>query len=104
MITGVMFFQNNFLERYTIQNIKVLFKSILFLKNYYIKDKRIRRTYSGRKRRATGYLYLKYSPYRDAEGFSQLRSCIHDAIINAAPIIGEKWTNLNIIDSAHIEE
>ena len=30
------------------------------------------------------------SPYRDAEGSSQLRSCLHDAIINAAPRIGRE--------------
>ena len=33
-------------------------------------------------------MYLKVSPYRDAEGSSQLRSCLHDAIINSAPRIG----------------
>ena len=30
------------------------------------------------------------SKYRNAEGSSHHRSCLHDAIINAAPIIGEK--------------
>ena len=58
------------------------------LKNDYIKDTRIRWTYSGRKQRATCYVYPKGSPYHDAEGSSQLRSCLHDAIINAAPRIG----------------
>ena len=33
-------------------------------------------------------MYLKGSPYRDAEGLSQLISCLRDAIINSAPIIG----------------
>ena len=32
-------------------------------------------------------MYLKGSPYQDAEGFPKIRSCIHDAIINAAPRI-----------------
>ena len=58
------------------------------LKNVYIKFTRIRWTYSGRKRRATGYVSLKVSPYHDAEGSSQLRLCLHDTIINAAPKIG----------------
>ena len=58
------------------------------IKNKYIKDTRIRQTYSGRKQKATGYVYITDSPYRDAEGSSQLRSCIHDAIINYAPRIG----------------
>ena len=58
------------------------------MKNDYIKDTRIRRTYSGRKRKAKCYVLITGSPYRDAEGSSQFRSCLHDAIINAAPIIG----------------
>ena len=65
-----------------------LFKPIICYENIYIKDKRIRRTYSGRKRNATGYDYIAGSPYRDAEGLSKLRSCLHDAIINADPRIG----------------
>ena len=58
------------------------------MKHDYIKDTIIHRTYSGRKRKATGYVYITGSPYRDAEGSSQPRSCIHDAIIDAAPRIG----------------
>ena len=58
------------------------------MKNDYIKDTRIRPTYSGIKRKATGYVLRTGSPYRDAEGLSQLRSYLNDAIINAAQIIG----------------
>ena len=58
------------------------------MKNDYIRDTRISRTYSGRKIKATGYVYITGSPYRDTEGSSQLISCLNDAIINAAPIIG----------------
>ena len=46
---GVVFFHNKGLEKFTMQNTKELFKFILCSKNDYIKDKRIRRTYSGRK-------------------------------------------------------
>ena len=60
------------------------------MKNDYIKDTRIRQTCSGRKQKATCYILLTGSPYRDAEGSSQVRSCLHDSIINSAPIIGEK--------------
>ena len=60
------------------------------LKSNYIKDTIIRQTYSGIKLRVTGYVYLNGSPYRDSEESSQLRSCIHDAMINAAPMIGKK--------------
>ena len=60
------------------------------MKNVYIKDTRIRRTYSGRKQDATGYDYIAGSPYCDDEGFPKLRSCLHDAIINSDPRIGGK--------------
>ena len=70
------------------------------MKNDYIKDTRICRTYSGRKRKATCYVLITGSPYRDAEGSPQLRSCIHDAIVYAAPMIGKKLTNQSYIDNA----
>ena len=73
------------------------------MKNVYIKDTIIRQTYSGRKLNATGYDYIAGSPYRDAEGSSQLRSCLHDAIINASPRIGGKLTNQNYIENVHLE-
>ena len=60
------------------------------MKNDYIKDTRIRRKYSERKGKAKGYVLITGSPYRDAEGLSQLRFCLHDAIINAAQRIGGK--------------
>ena len=34
--------------------------------------------------------HLNGSPYRDTEGSSNIRSCLHDAINNSAPIIGGK--------------
>ena len=58
------------------------------LKNDYIKDRRMRRKYSGIKRKATGYVLITGSPYRDAKGYPRHISCLHDAIINAAPRIG----------------
>ena len=58
------------------------------MKNEYIKDTRIRRIYSGKKRKATGYVLITGSPYRDAEGSPLNRSCLHDDIINSAPRIG----------------
>ena len=48
----------------------------------------MRRTYSGRKQKATGYVLITGSPYCDAEGSPHHRLCLHDAIINAAPRIG----------------
>ena len=73
------------------------------LKNDFIKDRIICQTYSGRKRKATGYVLITGSPYRDAEGSTHHRSCLHDAIINADPIIGEKLKNQNYIDNVHLE-
>ena len=46
------------------------------MKNDYIKDTRICRTYSGRKRKETGYVLITGSPYRDAKGSPQHRSCL----------------------------
>ena len=39
-------------------------------------------------------MYLKCSPYRDAEGSSHLRSCLRDEIINSDPRIGENIDTL----------
>ena len=103
MIMEVEFSLNYWLEISTIKYIKNLFKSLLCSKNDYIKDTRMRRTYSGRKRKATGYVLITGSPYCDAEGSPHHRSCLHDAIINAAPIIGGKLTNQNYIDNVHLE-
>ena len=58
------------------------------LKNDYIKDTRMRRTYPGRKLKATGYVLITGSSYRDSEGSPQNRLCLHDAIINSALRIG----------------
>ena len=58
------------------------------MKNDYINYSRIRQTYSGRKWKATDYVLITLSPYRCAETSSQLRSCLNDSIINAAPRIG----------------
>ena len=73
------------------------------MKYYSIKDTRICQTYSGRKRKATGYVLITGSPYCDAEGYPQLRSCLHDAIVNASPRIVGKFTNQNYIDNVHLE-
>ena len=61
-----------------------------FAKNNFIKDKRTHQTNSGIKQRITVYVYLNGSPYPNAEGSPQLRECLHDANINAAPSIGGK--------------
>ena len=48
----------------------------------------MRSVHSDRKLTAIDFVYIKCSPYRDAEGSSYHRLCLHDVIINAAPIIG----------------
>ena len=73
------------------------------MKTDYIKDTRISRKYPGRKQKASGYVHITGLPYRDAEGLSQLRSCLHDEIINSVPIKGEKSTNPNCIDNVYLE-
>ena len=72
------------------------------IENDHIKYTRILWTYSGRKQRATCYVYIKVSLCSDYEGSPQLRSCLHDKIINAAPRTGKKLTNWNFIESVHI--
>ena len=37
------------------------------------------------------FCFFKGSPYCYAEGSSQLRACLHDAIINSAPQIGDSF-------------
>ena len=54
----------------------------------YIKDKIIQRVYSGRKQKSKVFVCHQGSSYHDAEISSQLISCLHDAIIHAAPRIG----------------
>ena len=71
-------------KRYNAKYQKTYSNQYYVLKNDYIKDTRILSTYSGRKRWAKGYVYINGSQYCDAEG----SSCLHDAITNAAPIIG----------------
>ena len=61
-----------------------------------MKDTIIRWTYSIRKLRATGFMYLKGSLHLDAEGTSQLRSWIHDEIINSALGIAGKIDKLEL--------
>ena len=41
-------------------------------------------------------MYIKVSPYPDAEGLSQVISCLHNAIINAASRIGGKIYTLGL--------
>ena len=48
---------------------------------------RMRRVYSGRKRKAIGFVYLQVLPYSDSKGSSKIRSCLHYELINASPII-----------------
>ena len=50
-------------------------------------DTRMRRVYSGRKRKAAGFVYLQVLPCSDYKGSSKIRSCVHDELINASPII-----------------
>ena len=66
------------------------------MKKDYIKDTRIGRKYPGRKQKASGYVHITGLPYRDAEGLSQLRSCIHYSIINAAPRIGGEINKIEL--------
>ena len=104
MMMGVVFFPKKVRTLYNSKYKKTSSNRYYVLKSDYIKDTRIRQTYSGIKLRGKGYVYLNGSPYRDAEVSSQLRLCLNDAIINAAPRIGAKLTNFYCIDCVHLEE
>ena len=47
-----------------------------------------------KKLKVTGFVYLKSSPYGDAEGSPNIRSCLHDNVINSEPIIRQKLTKI----------
>ena len=92
MMKGMVFLQNKRVDRFIMKNswIHILIKEV-FLREIILKNTGIFRVYSGRKQKATGFVYLKSSQYCDDERPSQLRSCLQYAIINAAPRIGKNW-------------
>ena len=90
--------RNKYNSRYQLTHSKRYF----VIKNDFIKDTRTSWTYSERKINATSYVLITGSPYCDAEGYPQLRSCLHDAIVNASPRIVGKFTNQNYIDNVHL--
>ena len=47
----------------------------------------------------TEFIYLPVSQLHQAESDLKLRSCLHDAVINAAPIIGKFINKINCIYS-----
>ena len=46
-------------------------------------------------------MYLQVSPYSDTEKSSQLISCLHDAIINGSPIMGQIIDKLEFYRQCH---
>ena len=98
---GVVFFQKKVRKLYN-ENFHATYANRNFVLNRdYIIDKRICRVYSGRKQKATGFVYTQSSPYRNAEGSSQLGSFIHDAINNSSPIMGVNW-KIGIVSTVSI--
>ena len=77
-------------KRYNAKYHKTYFNRCYVLKSDFIKYTRISRKYSRIELRAEGFVYLIGSPYSDAEVSSNLRSYLHDAIINASPRKGGK--------------
>ena len=55
-------------------------------------SKRLWRTYSGSKQKATGFACLQGSPYHDPEGSFEPILCLNYAVINASPRI---WTKID---------
>ena len=68
-MTEVVFFPEQKVRNiYNVKHQKTYSNRYYVLKSDYIKDTRIHWTYSGRKWKATGFVYLKGSPYRESEG------------------------------------
>ena len=53
------------------------------------RDTKMARQSFGRNRKLTGCIFLPGSGFREAEGNLKMRSCLQDAVINSAPIIGK---------------
>ena len=71
MMMGVVFFLKKMvIKRYNAKYQKTYWNWYYVLKKDFIKDTIIRRTYSGRKQRASGYVYPNGLLYLDAEGLS----------------------------------
>ena len=51
------------------------------------RDRKTAKENFGRKRKATGCIYLPGSGLREAEGHLSMRSCLQDDVINSAPRI-----------------
>ena len=53
------------------------------------RDRKASKEIFGKKGKSTGFIYVPGSTFREAEGQLSMRSCLQDADINSAPIIGE---------------
>ena len=49
------------------------------------RDRKMAKENFGRKRKATGFIFLPGSDFREAEGHLSMRSCLQDAFINSFP-------------------
>ena len=52
------------------------------------RDRKTARDKFGKKRKSTGF-FLPGSEFHEAEGHLSMRSCLQDAVINSAPMIGK---------------
>ena len=53
------------------------------------RDMKVAKQNFGKKRKATGCVFIPGSGFREAEGNLKKRSCLQDAVINSAPRIGK---------------
>ena len=59
------------------------------LQEMFDRDRKMAKDNFGRKRKATGCIYLPGSDFREAEGHLSMRSCLQDSVINYSPRIGK---------------
>ena len=60
------------------------------------RDRKEARQDLGKKRKATGCIFLPGSGFREAEGNLKMRSCLQDTVINSALIIGKFINKLEL--------
>ena len=61
------------------------------------RDRKMAKDNFGRKRKATGCIYLPRSVFREAEGHLSMRSCLQDAVIKSCPKNWKVYEQIGIV-------
>ena len=66
------------------------------------RDRKMAKDNFGRKRKATGCIFLPGSDFREAEGHLSMRSCLQDAVINSDARVGKYINKLGLYRQLYI--